>query len=285
MGTDLSGPGLDGRLSGLLRAAADKCRRHGRPVVASLTEPIPLAEPIGLFHNAARTCTDRLLWMQPDCGFSLIGLGTAHVIEKGGQHRFSETATAWDTLCSGAMIEPAAFGNTLRTHYDGRLFLRQRSTGKRRLEGLSRSANGIAAGLCDRRRWPLVADPECRPAPRSWAGGRSARDRTDASCRAGRSGHRRRTFTMFTPVLRTAAALSRSAPSPDGASRSRPPPRRRAEATSEKSFWLAPSGCRPPSHLVPRRLYGGWSRAIRPVWFSRSRLVRTAFWAPPPSAC
>ncbi len=107
MGTDLSGPGLDGRLSGLLRAAADKCRRHGRPVLASLTEPIPLAEPIALFHNAARKSTDRLLWMQPDCGFSLIGLGTAHVIEKGGQHRFSETATAWDTLCSGAMIAPA----------------------------------------------------------------------------------------------------------------------------------------------------------------------------------
>ena len=107
MGTDLSGPGLDGRLNGLLRAAADECRRQGRPILASLTEPIPLAEPIALFHDAARTCTDRLLWMQPDCGFWLLGLGTASVIENGGQTRFSQTATAWNTLCSGALIEPA----------------------------------------------------------------------------------------------------------------------------------------------------------------------------------
>ncbi len=108
METDLSGPGLDGRLSGLLRAAAEKSRHQRRPILASLTEPIPLTDPIALFGNTARTCGNRLFWLQPDTDLSLVGLGTAHVVEKSGPYRFSETGAVWEELCSGALIESAA---------------------------------------------------------------------------------------------------------------------------------------------------------------------------------
>lgn len=108
METDLFGPGLDGRLSGLLRAAAEKSRNRGRPILASLTEPIPFTEPIALFGDAARTCGNRLLWLLPDSELSLIGLDTAYVVEKSGPHRFSETGAAWEELCSDALIEPDA---------------------------------------------------------------------------------------------------------------------------------------------------------------------------------
>ena len=284
MGTDLSGPGLDGRLSGLLRAAADKCRRHGRPVLASLTEPIPLAEPIALFHNAARKSTDRLLWMQPDCGFSLIGLGTAHVIEKGGQHRFSETATAWDTLCSGAMIAPAPSATP-----SGPIMMGGFSFDSGQPESIAwkgfPEARMVLPRACvigaDGRSW-LTLNAVLRPGvgPEEEA---LAMARMRHAVLAGQSPPAN-TYRVH-PRLAHCRCSPRSAPSPDGAARSRPPPRRPAEATSEKSFWPAPSGCRPPSHLVPRRPYGGSLRAIRPVWFSHSRLVRTAFWAPPRSGC
>jgi len=108
METDLSGPGLDGRLSELLRAAAEKCRHQGRPILASLTEPIPSIEPIALFGDAALTCGNRLLWLQPDSEFSLLGLDTAYVVEKSGPWRFSETGATWGRLCSDALIHPAA---------------------------------------------------------------------------------------------------------------------------------------------------------------------------------
>ena len=96
-----------GRLGGLLREASERSRRLGRPVLASLTEPIPLADPVTVFGNAAGLTRDRLLWSQPDSGFSLIGAGIAQVFESGGPHRFSQTAAAWDALCSGALIESA----------------------------------------------------------------------------------------------------------------------------------------------------------------------------------
>ena len=123
METDLFGPGLDGRLSGLLRAAAEKSRNRGRPILASLTEPIQFTEPIALFGDAARTCGNRLLWLLPDSELSLIGLDTAYVVEKSGPHRFSETGAAWEELCSDALIEPRR-GNIRRTPVNGRVFLR-----------------------------------------------------------------------------------------------------------------------------------------------------------------
>ncbi len=105
--TDCSQTALDGRLGVLLREASERSRRLRRPVLASLTEPIPLADPVAVFANAAALTRDRLLWFQPDSGFSLIGAGTAHVFESGGPQRFSATATAWDALCSPALIESA----------------------------------------------------------------------------------------------------------------------------------------------------------------------------------
>lgn len=90
-----------------MRQAAEKSRRLGRPVLASLTEPIPLADPVAVFGAAAGLTRDRMLWSQPDSGFYLIGAGTAYVIESSGPRRFSNTAATWDALCASAVIECA----------------------------------------------------------------------------------------------------------------------------------------------------------------------------------
>jgi isochorismate synthase len=104
--TDLSGTALDGRLDGLWRDASEKARREGRPILASLTEPLQhRGDPIAPFAAGAGACRDRLLWTQPDLEFSMTGIGAAHVIETAGGHRFSETASAWDALCSEAVID------------------------------------------------------------------------------------------------------------------------------------------------------------------------------------
>ncbi len=103
METDLSGPALDSKLAGLIEAAYDQSRRQRRPILVSLTQRVQSIEPIDVFGAAAGT--DRMLWSQPDAGFSLTGIGAARVIETAGEHRFSATAEIWNELCSGALIE------------------------------------------------------------------------------------------------------------------------------------------------------------------------------------
>src|SRR5579864_6721414 len=105
MQTDLSGPTLDGRLAGLLREASDKSRREHCPVLASLTQSVSPDDHLALFRASAGVCRDRLVWSQPDSEFSLTGIGAAHVIETAGHARFSDTAAAWNDLCSAGLIE------------------------------------------------------------------------------------------------------------------------------------------------------------------------------------
>jgi isochorismate synthase len=79
--------------------------------LASLTEPIPLVDPVAAFANAGTVTRDRVLWLQPDSAFSITSAGAGYVIETEGPERFSQTAAAWDALCSGALIEgPGASG-------------------------------------------------------------------------------------------------------------------------------------------------------------------------------
>jgi isochorismate synthase len=106
METELSGPALDGRMDGLLRLASEKSRREARPVLVSLTQPIQSCDSLALFSAAAGSCADRLLWSQPDSGFSLTGFGAAYVIETAGSRRFSDTTAVWNALCSEALVEP-----------------------------------------------------------------------------------------------------------------------------------------------------------------------------------
>jgi menaquinone-specific isochorismate synthase len=111
MEIDLSRPALDGRLGRVLREAAQRAHRQRRAVLVSVTEPIPAADPVAIFGNAAGICKNRLLWMQPDRGFSLTGIGAAHIIEKSGPARFSKTAVEWEALRSEALIDQAAEGS------------------------------------------------------------------------------------------------------------------------------------------------------------------------------
>jgi isochorismate synthase len=106
METDLSRTTLDERLGGFLRQARAKCRQERRPVLASLTEPIGPADLLSMFHTRAEDHQERFLWLQPDSGFSITGVGAAYEIETNGPNRFSDTAAAWDALCSAPLIEP-----------------------------------------------------------------------------------------------------------------------------------------------------------------------------------
>jgi isochorismate synthase len=107
---DFSATAFDGRLKLLLRDAADRFRRHSRPVLASLSLPLSPEDQLAIFALSAGDCRDRLLWSQPDLGFSILGLGAAHVIETRGPRRFCETAAVWSGLCSAGLIEPAEKG-------------------------------------------------------------------------------------------------------------------------------------------------------------------------------
>ncbi len=102
---DLAGPGLEARLAATLRRASDKARHDGHPVLVSVTEPVRSADPLALFGAAAETCADRLLWIQPEAGLALAGIGAAYVVQTSGPDRFAETAQQWATLCSDALID------------------------------------------------------------------------------------------------------------------------------------------------------------------------------------
>ena len=88
-----------------MREASARSRREQRPILVSLTEAVRSGDPLALFAASANACQDRLLWSQPDSGLSLSAIGAAHVIETAGPRRFSQTAEAWNALCSGAVIE------------------------------------------------------------------------------------------------------------------------------------------------------------------------------------
>ncbi len=102
---DFSETALDARARTLLRQAARESERQGRAILASLTIPIRLEDQVAIFAVSGGLCSDRVMWLQPDAGFSRLGLGAARVIETYGPHRFSEAAALWNELCSAALVD------------------------------------------------------------------------------------------------------------------------------------------------------------------------------------
>ena len=95
------------RLRRLLETAAERAKKLGRPILASLVLAAPLRDPLDFFARGSG-CDDRLFWSRPGTAFALAGLQAAWAVEVHGSGRFAQAATAWRTLCADAVIETPA---------------------------------------------------------------------------------------------------------------------------------------------------------------------------------
>ena len=95
-----------GALDALVAEATRRAERLRRPVVVSLTSRVRPRDPLSAFAAAAEA--DRALWLRPEAGESLVGLGAAHVLRASGPDRFARLADAWRNLLGDALIEDQA---------------------------------------------------------------------------------------------------------------------------------------------------------------------------------
>jgi isochorismate synthase len=88
----------------LLREAAHRAERLGKPVLASWTRPSAVHDALGFFAQADQTA-DRALWLRPSTGEALVGVGAAHVLTGRGVARFAQVSAAWHELLADAVID------------------------------------------------------------------------------------------------------------------------------------------------------------------------------------
>lgn len=90
-----------------LREGIRQAQRLGRPIVASVVEPILTFEAIDLFERGGTAVSDRFLWARPSEDFALVGLGAAAVVEiqTVSDRRFRQAAEAWQALLADLVYE------------------------------------------------------------------------------------------------------------------------------------------------------------------------------------
>ena len=93
------------RDSGHMQQALERAERLGRPVLVSVTRPMPTHDP--LLELERDRSTERLIWLTPG-GESLVGLGAAYAIEARGPDRFAEAGDVWSKLLADAVIDDPA---------------------------------------------------------------------------------------------------------------------------------------------------------------------------------
>jgi isochorismate synthase len=94
-------------LERLLETAAGRAEQLTRPIMASLVLPAPMYDPLDFFAQGSAD-GERLFWSRPGTAFAMAGLGSAWAVEGRGNGRFTQTATAWRTLCADAVVEAPA---------------------------------------------------------------------------------------------------------------------------------------------------------------------------------
>jgi isochorismate synthase len=94
------------RLTRLCETAHEAARRHGRPILASLTDDAPEIDPLA-FYAATASYDDRALWFQLSADFALAAAGAVQTIAGDGPGRFDDVRGAWRALLADAQIEGA----------------------------------------------------------------------------------------------------------------------------------------------------------------------------------
>lgn len=79
----------------------------GRRLV-SITEKVEELDPVASVFASRLASDPWFCWEQPDRGFSLAGLGTAHEVTSRGERRFAEVAAGCLGLSEGAVVEGSA---------------------------------------------------------------------------------------------------------------------------------------------------------------------------------
>ncbi len=90
--------------------AAQKAAGLGRPVLAWAAVRTPRINVLDLFEQTARSTHTRVLWMRPDAGIELVGVGSAWECISGGPTRFKDTGRAWQGLIRDAVGEGGGAG-------------------------------------------------------------------------------------------------------------------------------------------------------------------------------
>jgi salicylate biosynthesis isochorismate synthase/menaquinone-specific isochorismate synthase len=98
-----------GRRASLYQAALARAAHLERPVLVSTTERTHRRDPITVFAEASYA-RDRALWLCPQTGEALVGVGAAQTLTAEGARRFQRIASAWHTLLADALLESGAAG-------------------------------------------------------------------------------------------------------------------------------------------------------------------------------
>jgi isochorismate synthase len=94
-----------------LRRASSDAAHLGRAVLASVTQPVDIADPLRLVRAfESLHMGDCIFWAQPSEHRVLVGVGAAATIETSGSARCTTAATTWRTLLHDAVVchAPAA---------------------------------------------------------------------------------------------------------------------------------------------------------------------------------
>lgn len=80
-----------------------------RPLsLVARTSAVAATDPIALFAAARSQGLEAALWLQPDAGRSLVGIGRTWAVETGGPDRFSRVNAAWRALLADAALSGGA---------------------------------------------------------------------------------------------------------------------------------------------------------------------------------
>lgn len=105
---------LDPSFVKLLREGAAKAKDKGKRVLVSATLPAPQPfDLIDVFARSENFVRDRFYWSAYGGRLTLLGIGSAQVIERNGADRFGESRRAWEELVEDALI---AIDETCREH-------------------------------------------------------------------------------------------------------------------------------------------------------------------------
>ena len=108
--------GFSTRLAGLIGQASGRVVKNGRRVLVSLSERVPLRDPLTALEACYQTLSSEMqladhvaagmaYWARPSQSFAIAALGAAAVLSPSGPERFAAVDEEWRWLLSNALIE------------------------------------------------------------------------------------------------------------------------------------------------------------------------------------